>query len=185
MAKAKNKKGSCGGVNSHIRARLNYLHKAATYLQTAKTKPGTEGVENISKSGEDDVMSDSKRIVPLVSPNSANTHDRTACLPQLARVCISQIRGVSLKSQLRLPIEQKRSFCKRCDTLLVSGTNFTEEIRNPSRGSRKPWAEVRVIRCNICRTEKRFPRTDKRSRKLSDRRKDQQAKYQSEATKPT
>ncbi|KAL4781556.1 RNAse P Rpr2/Rpp21/SNM1 subunit domain-containing protein [Aspergillus varians] len=180
MAKAKAKKGSGGGVNSHVRARINYLHKAATYLQSAKTIP-SEAV----KDREDEVMADSARIVPFVSPNEPDTRNRAEYHPQLARMCISQMRGVSQKSQLRLPIEQKRSFCKRCDTLLIPGTNCTQETRNPSRGARKPWAEVRVVHCNICNTEKRFPQTDRRSRKLSERRKDREPENQSDAAKPT
>lgn len=172
MAKAKGKKGSSGGVNSHVRARINYLYKAATYLQSAK--PTTrEAVKTVKKTQEDEVTPDSARIVPLVSAKESPTGgDRPQYHSQLARMCISQMRGVSQKSQLRLPIEQKRSFCKRCDTLLIPGANCTEELRNTSRGARKPWAEVRVVRCNGCGTEKRFPQTDKRSRKLSDRKQD-------------
>jgi ribonuclease P protein subunit RPR2 len=79
------------------------------------------------------------------------------------------MRGVSLKTQLRLPVEVKRSVCKRCDTLLIPEVNSTEEIRNASRGRRKPWADVRVVRCSTCGTEKRFPQTDRRSKKLSER----------------
>ncbi|KAL3473485.1 RNAse P Rpr2/Rpp21/SNM1 subunit domain-containing protein [Aspergillus californicus] len=178
MAKAKGKKGPGGGVNSHIRSRLNYLHKAATYLQTMKTKSDTEGTEIPMNIELDEARSGLDRTVPVLSANIPRTQDCAAGVPQLARTCISQMRGVSLKSQLRLPIEQKRSLCKRCDTLLVVGMNCTEEIRNPSRGSRKPWAEVRIVRCNICETEKHFPQTDKRGRKLADRSKDQKTKDQ-------
>lgn len=171
MAKAKGKKGSGAGVNSHVRARINYLYKAATYLQSAKPRTD-EGVNAVKRTEEDEVMLGSARIVPLISVNEPTTGDRPQCHPNLARMCISQMRGVSQKSQLRLPIEQKRSLCKRCDALLIHGTNCTEELRNTSRGARKPWAEVRVVRCDGCGTEKRFPQTDKRSRKLSSRKQD-------------
>ncbi|PYH79876.1 Rpr2-domain-containing protein, partial [Aspergillus uvarum CBS 121591] len=132
--KSKGKKDSAGGVNSHIRARIDYLYKAATFLQA-----------------------------------QSSAHH----LPQLSRNYLSQMRGVSLKTQLRLPVDMKRSFCKRCDTLLLPGVTCTREMRNPSRGRRKPWAELLVIRCSTCGTEKRFPQTEKRSKKLTDRRQEQ------------
>ncbi|KAI9367477.1 RNAse P Rpr2/Rpp21/SNM1 subunit domain-containing protein [Aspergillus egyptiacus] len=186
MAKNKCKKSAGGGVNSHIRARLNYLYNAATYLQTATTKPRTKGLEQVTNAedGEVKIGAGTERVVPTMSTTGTSAGNEVSCVPQLARVCISQMRGVSLKSQLRLPIEQKRSFCKRCDTLLVPGTNCTEQVRNPSRRSRKPWAEVRIVRCTVCDTEKRFPQTDKRSRKLSGHRKDQKSKNLVEAGTP-
>lgn len=179
MAKPKDKKGSSGGVNSHLRARLEYLHNAASLLQSvALFSKKLDGQRADNGNPE---ISDSKRIVPhVVRPDIAaqkqsfatgpsNDTDR---LSQLARVYVSHLRGVSLKSQLRLPVEVKHSFCKRCDTLLVPNVNCTHEIRNDSHGRRKPWADVLVIRCTTCGTEKRFPQTEKRSKKLAERRKE-------------
>ncbi|KAL2820044.1 RNAse P Rpr2/Rpp21/SNM1 subunit domain-containing protein [Aspergillus granulosus] len=183
MAKLKGKKGPSGGVNSHVRARINFLYNASTFLQSARQK--LEAVEHAVHPPEDEVMTDSIRDEPQASVNSAISRDHLNCVPALARTYLSQMRGVSLKCQLRLPIEQKRSFCKRCDTLLIPGDNCTEEIRNPSRRARKPWAEVRVVRCNTCGTEKRFPRTDRRSSKLSERKKQQAAIPKPDSTKPT
>ncbi|KAL4883899.1 RNAse P Rpr2/Rpp21/SNM1 subunit domain-containing protein [Aspergillus karnatakaensis] len=176
MAKAKSKKGSGGGVNSHIRARINFLHKAATYLQSAKTT--TAATEDVAKAEE--------KITPEPAPMPSHAnpagYERNS---QISRLFVSQMRGVSLKSQLRLPIDQKRSFCKRCDTLLLVGINSTQDIINPSRGSKKPWAEVRVVRCNACGTVKRFPQTDKRGRKLADRKKERKTETQTDSVKPT
>ncbi|KAL4747441.1 hypothetical protein BDW72DRAFT_15438, partial [Aspergillus terricola var. indicus] len=169
MAKTKGKKGSGGGGNSYVRARINYLYNAAAYLQSAKAAGALEDVAT----PKDEVMSDAHVVQPLAKKPRSDYPGE--CAPRVARLCISQMRGVSQKSQLRLPIEQKRSFCKRCDTLLIPGTNCIEETRNPSRGARKPWAEVRIVRCNICGTEKRFPQTDKRSRKFIERKKDGKA----------
>jgi ribonuclease P protein subunit RPR2 len=174
MAKLKGGKGTSGGVNSHVRARINFLYNAATLLQTASRK--SEAVEHTVKPVEDEVMTG--LTLGEAHANGDISRDPADRVPALARTYIYQMRGVSLKSQLRLPIEQKRSFCKRCDILLIAGNNCTEEIRNPSRGSRKPWAEVRVVRCTTCGTEKRFPRTDRRSSKLSARQKPQTATAQ-------
>ncbi|KAL4923563.1 ribonuclease P Rpr2/Rpp21/SNM1 subunit [Aspergillus undulatus] len=171
-AKAKGKKGSGGGMNSHVRARINYLFKAAAHLQSAATSRKSLEAAAKNREDEDEVMADLAHPLPTTSATKSAAQTHAEYHPQLARTCISQMRGVSQKSQLRLPVEQKRSFCKRCDTLLVLGTNCTQETRNPSRGARKPWAEIRIVRCNICGTEKRFPQTYKRSRKLAERKED-------------
>lgn len=183
MAKAKGKKGLSGGAHSHIRARLDYLHNASAYLQSVATtskQPSSQLVnENVARQ-DGQSKSASKRIVAhLLShittsekkPTSADARANLDHLPHLSRVFISQMRGVSLKTQLRLSAETKRSFCKRCDTILSPGVSCVQEIRNESRDRKKPWADVQIIRCTTCGTEKRFPQTERRSKKLSERRK--------------
>jgi ribonuclease P protein subunit RPR2 len=101
-------------------------------------------------------------------------------LTNLSRVYASHMRGVSLKTQTRLSVPVKRSFCKRCDTSLIPEVSCTQKIRNESRGRKKPWADVLVIRCLVCGTEKRFPQTEKRSKKLSERRKELKEQDQAE-----
>ena len=184
MAKVKGKKGVAGGVNSHIRARLNYLHAAATYLQTGEIPSRrSTGPDPFGGAQAEDKESEPApaRIVPQVvnrdetiKEESTTAETPTSLNPNLSRVLISHMRGVSLKSQLRLPVEVKRSFCKRCETLFVPGVNCVQEIRNDSRGRSKPWADVLVVRCTTCGTEKRFPQTEKRSKKLAERRKVQE-----------
>ncbi|KAE8361782.1 Rpr2-domain-containing protein [Aspergillus caelatus] len=182
MAKAKGKKGSSGGAQSHIRARLDYLHKAAIYLQSAgvASKQSSSQLVQNGTSQDGEPGSASARIVPLflshdTTPGQKSTGTHTSAntdrLPQLSRVFISQMRGVSLKTQMRLPVETKRSYCKRCDTLLSPGVSCIQEIRNESRDRKKPWADVRVICCTTCGTEKHFPLTERRTKKLSERRK--------------
>lgn len=174
MAKGKGK-----NVHGHIRARLDYLHKAAAYLQSTalSSRQQTQQRNNEGKAASDDK---STRTVPHILNPSVALHEKqeatTNHLPNLSRAYISNLRGISLKTQLRLPQEVKRSFCKRCDTLLVPGVNCTEEIRNASRDGRKPWADVRVVRCTTCFTEKRYPQTERRGRKLAERRKEKQEK---------
>ncbi|RAL11033.1 ribonuclease P Rpr2/Rpp21/SNM1 subunit [Aspergillus homomorphus CBS 101889] len=173
--KSKGKKVSSGGANSHIRARIDYLYKAATLLQAQSRACHVDDATNEMDNQKSNVPA---RIVPLIVDSAGTVaenkpqhkQNETGQLPQLSREYLSQMRGVSLKTQLRLPVEMKRSFCKRCDTLLVPGVTCTREIRNPSRGCKKPWADLLVIRCSTCGTEKRFPQTEKRSKKLPDRR---------------
>ncbi|PWY83469.1 Rpr2-domain-containing protein [Aspergillus heteromorphus CBS 117.55] len=191
--KAKGKKDAAGGAQSHIRARLDYLYNAAIYLQSVANPHHPQPPLVCRQAGQNDEGGDytAPRIVPhVVTPSSASgleaagqdAQATTDHLPQLSRVYMSQMRGVSLKAQLRLPVDVKRSFCKRCDTHLIPGTTCTQEIRNASRGRKKPWADVLVVRCSTCGTEKRFPQTEKRSKRLPERREEA---LQKEQEKPT
>lgn len=185
MAKSKSKKDG-KNAQSHIRARLEYLRQAAAYFQEASQQPSGHKDPNAgtrNAQGTDDLtsnMADTSReheATPLVSSQQAGQSPLT----NISRVCVSQMRSVSMKTQNRLPVELKRSLCKRCDTLLVPGVNCSREIRNASRGGKKPWADVLVLRCSVCQTEKRFPQTEKRSKKLAERRKETNL-YQAQAT---
>lgn len=176
MAKGK------GGSN-HLRARLEYLNKAAAYLQSASLSRSQQVSEYTDN--EKNKESDTTRIVPqVIDPIVAAAKQpegvprETRVLSQQSRVYVSQMRGVSLKTQQRLPIEVKRSYCKRCETLLVLDVNCTQDIRNESRERKKPWADVRVVRCLTCGTEKRFPQTQKRSKRLSERKKEKEQDFQ-------
>ncbi|KAJ5166187.1 uncharacterized protein N7482_004968 [Penicillium canariense] len=168
---------------SHLKARTDYLQQAATYLQNVylqgRTATGTKstdletalGNEETSEQPAPQATSPKKDVSMSMSSGPATQRTMKKPLANLSRMCISHMRGVSLKTQTRLPVTVKRSFCKRCDTLLLPGVNCLQEVRNDSRGRKKPWADVRVLRCLVCDTEKRFPQTEKRSEKLSERRK--------------
>ena len=191
MAKGKGK-----NVNSHLRARLDYLHKAAAYLHSTTIASKQAQIQQ-SDNEKREVETISARTVPqILSPSAAAIAVEKASdsvnqrqeqnfdrLPNLSRAYISQLRGISLKTQLRLPREVKRSFCKRCDTLLVPGVSCIQDIRNASRDGKKPWADVRVVRCTTCGTEKRYPQVEKRSKKLAERKKEKdQTKRQAAKT---
>lgn len=186
MAKGKGK-----NVNGHLRARLDYLHKAAVYLQStaiSSEQQQTQRGSNGRSTGDEkvDIRSNSLQTEPLYLDGNAvaattekgldsvkqTQQAKLGHLPNASRAYISQLRGISLKTQLRLPQEVKRSICKRCDALLVPGVNCTQEVRNASREGKKPWADVRVVRCTTCDTERRYPQTDRRSKKLGERRKE-------------
>jgi ribonuclease P protein subunit RPR2 len=47
--------------------------------------------------------------------------------------------------------------CKSCNTVLIPGRTVSQTIENPSKGGRKPWADVLVVTCLICGGKKRFP----------------------------
>lgn len=175
MAKAKAQKEG-KNAKGHLKARLEYLQRAAKYLHNTAID---QSRANTIADGDGDVKTGPAEQ-PLTRPavtcnnsNAATVHENKQPakkpLINLARVSVSQMRGVSLKTQTRLPVPVKRSFCKKCDTLLTPEVSCKHELQNASRGRKKPWAEVLVVRCVVCGTEKRFPRTDRRSRKLPER----------------
>ncbi|KAJ5571437.1 hypothetical protein N7535_005097 [Penicillium sp. DV-2018c] len=168
MARAK--KENAKNSQSHIRARLDYLHQAAVYLQ-GKSKAREVHTEERSVDASQlgvSAPAQAKEAAQKFHVHPEKNHD----MGNLSRVCVSHLRGVAMKTQIRLPVELKRSMCKSCDTLLKPGITCSQGISNTSRGGRKPWADVLVIRCLVCGTEKRFPQTDKRAKKLDERRKE-------------
>ncbi|EDN08561.1 RNAse P Rpr2/Rpp21 subunit domain-containing protein [Histoplasma capsulatum] len=196
MAKVKAQKRPGKTGQSHLRARIAFLYKASTYLQSAslsKTsadkKPnhaGGHGAHALLQEHDEEptsqplcgnkVASDSKNSTTdnaFFSPNHLREQQPTHHVPvsKLSRNLASQMRGVSLKSQLRLPHDIKRSICKVCDSLLIPNATCVETVENASRGGskKKPWADVRVVSCNSCGAIKRFPQTKKtRSKKLAE-----------------
>lgn len=189
MAKARIQK-EAKNAKSHLKARMDYLQQAAKYLQDVHLRGrAAAGTNTINPQT---TLANKENSAQTATSNTALSKDVTMSqasdgqkatkkpLTNISRVYTSHMRGVSLKTQTRLSVPVKRSFCKRCDTTLIPEVNCTQEIRNDSRGCKKPWANVLVIRCLVCSTEKRFPQAEKRSKKLSERRKEwtQQAELQ-------
>ncbi|CAG8890388.1 unnamed protein product [Penicillium egyptiacum] len=179
MAKAKGKKEAKNSKNSqsHIRARLDYLHQAAAYFQgkstLAKDQNGkVHNNEHTSVAGHIDSGDNGHKVDTQQKICPVNQQQTQEPLRNLSRVCVSHLRAVAMKTQIRLPVTLKRSLCKRCDTILTPGVTCSTETRNASRGGKKPWADVLVVRCLSCGTEKRFPQTEKRPKKLAERRKE-------------
>lgn len=153
--------------NKHLHSRISYLYQAATYLssvqQTGRQK--VDPAKELSSTGQS-----STHIAPqahagldcAAAVKSSQFQDasidtnRTGNIP-FSRLLLSHLRDVSLKGQVRLSPEMKRTICRRCYSLLVPGQSSTTRIENPSRGEKKPWADMLVIRCNACGAEKRFP----------------------------
>ncbi|KAJ5742718.1 uncharacterized protein N7511_011119 [Penicillium nucicola] len=179
--KAKVKKDN-KNLQGHVRARLDYLHKAAVYLQNVQQQ--TAHQVNTEETGSSamtqsthNISAENQRI-----KDPSNSRKTKEPMDNLSRVCISHLRGVALKTQIRLPVALKRSICKRCDTLLAPDVNCSHKIENASRGGNKPWADVLVVRCFKCGTEKRFPQTEKRGKKLIQRREESALQCQATAT---
>lgn len=189
MAKAKAPKEGKNS-KSHLKARLEYLQRAAEYLQSVSKYPDQAGAATIGDATVIDNGANELFIPKDTSyadaqkPTSASKGQSSArkTLTNLSRVSISHMRGVSLKTQTRLPVPAKRSYCKRCDTLMLPEVNCTHEVINSSRGRTKPWADVLVVRCLVCSTEKRFPQTDRKSKKLNERKGKHQVEDQTDVS---
>ena len=163
MAKARPKEGK--NSKSHLKARQEYLHQAANYLQEIRIQNTRAKVDVDNAAQPEPTALNCSKPTPVVTESQSGKKPLT----NVSRLYISQMRGVSQKTQTRLPIPVKRSYCKRCDTLLTSGVSCSHEIINQSRDRKKAWADVLVIHCFVCGTEKRLPQTQKRGAKLSDR----------------
>ncbi|KAF2005257.1 Rpr2-domain-containing protein [Amniculicola lignicola CBS 123094] len=132
------KKPGKGVPNRHLHARTTFLYQAATYL----TLQATASAHQEAAPHQQLTESSSLREVP------AST---------LALQLGSHLRAVSLKGQVRLSAELKRSICKACNAILVPGRTCTQEIENKSKGCKKPWADVLVTTCRQCGSKKRHP----------------------------
>ena len=148
MAKAKaGSKGDGSGKQRHIKARISYLYRAAGLLAELREnhKADEKSEETAIKRG--DTADASSGILKGSDPSSYPT----------SRHLSSQLRSVSLKSQVRLDGDIKHHVCKRCSTLLLEGRTSQTVIENDSRDRRKPWADVKVVKCRFCGVSKRFP----------------------------
>lgn len=141
-------KGKTGVQNRPMYSRISFLYQAATYLaEAARAGPGSTTADpdvDMERDGHND--------------NNATPDGHSAATTQaLARTLLTDLRAVTLKTQIRITPDIKRTICRHCDTLLVEGQTCTSTVENASRGGRKPWADVLTIRCHTCGRQKRFP----------------------------
>jgi ribonuclease P protein subunit RPR2 len=137
MAKAKS-----GVPNKNLHSRVSYLYQAAAYL--ASQKP------------QSDPQKDPESAEPLTASRQS-TDVSTKAHQAAARHLVKDLRAVSQKSQMRISPAMKHSMCKSCDTMLVEGDTCISEVENRSKGSKKPWADVLVLKCTVCGSARRFP----------------------------
>ncbi|KAK5998776.1 hypothetical protein PT974_01159 [Cladobotryum mycophilum] len=145
MAKAK---GPASVQNRHIYTRASYLYQAANYLANCAQASSTP---NHGPSRQEEAANKAAH-----SALTANEAERKA-LMNVSRQVISDMRSVSLKMQIRSSPTIKSTICKFCDTLQIEGKTCRSAVENASKGGRKPWADVLVIRCDTCGHAKRYP----------------------------
>lgn len=141
MAKAKPKppKGNPGANNKIANSRVRFLHEAALLLASIGNS-----------------QNDSEANITATNPTKI-----------LSRTLAKDLRGVARKSQIRLSSSVKHSVCKNCHTVLQDGITCTREVENRSRGGKKAWADVTVVKCTTCGLVKRFPVAAKRQKRRS------------------
>lgn len=161
------KKKTPGVPNRHLYTRISFLYQAATYLSVAgeQTREATS-----QKASEAEAEAEAAAAATAAGPIRAEldgTEDKdhgmvgagppTKAAQNMSRKLLTDLRAVTLKSQIRISPDIKRTICKHCDTLLIEGQTCSSAVENKSKGGKKPWADVLVIRCHTCSREKRFP----------------------------
>ncbi|KAK7917120.1 hypothetical protein PG985_010728 [Apiospora marii] len=141
MAKPKGQQGSV--PNRPIHSRISYLYQAASHLaatarQDSASTAGNRGVAQPTQTEKSEL--DEAQL-------------RQAC----SRHLLTTMRTTSEKAVIRLSPALKHTVCKYCDSLLIEGETCVSVVENASKGGKKPWADVLVIRCKACKGVKRFP----------------------------
>ena len=182
-------KGAAAVPQKHLHSRISYLYQAATYLTNAydsglkirDSEPVYEGlaaaaIQENSLLGTTEIAGQEKRrVIPTQTKRDDCRPEGNALKPLLFKALgpschlLSQLRAVSLKSQIRLAPAMKHSICKRCNTLLISGSTSTSHVENKSRSGKKAWADVLVVTCDSCGFLKRYPVGAKRQRRRTER----------------
>jgi ribonuclease P protein subunit RPR2 len=185
MAKEKAKKGV---PNKHLHARIAYLHQAATYLTTQAPVQSQNDAQQASTNGH---QKPEERMIELppgtLAMNATNIvanakpspgHPSTATFnPPASGLPLqlnAHLRSVAQKGQIRLSSDLKIAICKVCSSPLIEGETCLKSVENLSKGGRKPWANVLVVKCCACGACKRFPVGAKKQKRKSVREADQQ-----------
>lgn len=157
LTMAKKKPGTV--PNRHVYTRISFLYQASAYL----ARTGKQGSYTTSHGPVADASVDTEASVV---ENANRTQDRTSptqddkaitASQNMSRRLLTDIRAIAQKSVIRVSPDLKRSMCKYCDALLVEGQTSSTAIENKSKGGKKPWADVLVVKCHACGGEKRFP----------------------------
>lgn len=152
------KKKVPGVPNKATYCRLSFMYQAASFLAAESANQSQRSEQTASQKKDPGIHMgvDSNNIN---QPNADEHQHRRAATQtrNMSHRLLSDFRSVSLKSQIRVSPAMKRTVCKFCDTLLVEGQTCTSTVENASKGGRKPWADVLVIKCHTCHHAKRFP----------------------------
>lgn len=152
------KKKAPGVPNRPMYSRISFLYQAATYLAASDTQTQTQSTQKfpLTEGATVDVDMDvNDNINSDIADSQSNKP--TPGARNMSRRLLSQLRATTLKSQIRVNPEIKRSICKYCDTLLIEGQTCSSIVENKSKGGKKPWADTLVVKCQTCGREKRFP----------------------------
>ncbi|KAI4183272.1 MAG: hypothetical protein L6R41_005489 [Letrouitia leprolyta] len=189
MSKSQGSSNKGGSSNSqkHLHSRVSYLYRAASYLAGAPDRKQAEEQNICKQAVAEPTQSQGNQgnqqgsnpsvlgnVLTQTKENTINPTMQTETQSTMydeasVRLMLSHVQGISRKSLFRLPSSMKHSICRRCHVLLVNERNSTQWVENPSRGGKKPWANVLVITCNACETARHFPIGAKRQPRKKDR----------------
>lgn len=142
MSKAKLPKGE---ANKTLRARTDFLFRASKHIHESSIRDVEIQQPKEAATDNPELAATEAQADPLRVPRATQ------------RYLAAHMRAAARKSQIRLPQNVKRSFCKRCDACLDGDVASQSHIENKSRHGSKPWAAVKVITCVSCHATKRFP----------------------------
>ena len=168
MSKPDSRNSTTKVANRHTYARISYLYQASNYLSsvsgsgTGEFAPQTliEHASSLVRSKPDplvktatvDDAAGDMKLPETMSPNANQPHCQN-----LAAYLASHIRTIGLKSKTKVSREVKRTICKRCSSVLIPGKTSKVRMQNLSKKSKKPWADMLIVQCNLCTMEKRYP----------------------------
>lgn len=181
MAKEKAKKGV---PNKHLHARIAYLDQAVKYLSaqsltqshketqnpdTEKLHDHQQPVERTTTIPPGTLAIDAAHSIANKKPSPGHASTVTFNPPPsgLPLQLNAHLRSVAQKAQIRLSQDVKHAICKICCSPLIEGETCLRSTENLSKGGRKPWAEVLVLKCCACGACKRFPIGAKKQKRKS------------------
>lgn len=180
MAKDKAKKGV---PNKHLHARIAYLDRAVKYLSAQSLAKSHNGNENVDTEELHDhqpvegtttippgtLAIDAAHSIANKKPSPGHPSTATFNSPPsgLPLQLNAHLRSVAQKAQIRLAQDLKHAICKICSSPLIEGETCLPSTENLSKGGRKPWADVLVLKCCACGACKRFPIGAKKQKRKS------------------
>jgi ribonuclease P protein subunit RPR2 len=168
MSKPDSRNSAVKVANRHTYARISYLYQASNYLanlsgcSTGVLAPQTsvEHASHLAQSKPSPVANTTTVDDLAVNMNLPETLSLDAYQPRRqnpAAYLASHISTISLKSKTKVSRDVKRTICKRCSSILVPGKTSKVRVQNLSKNSKKPWADVLIVQCDLCAMEKRYP----------------------------
>lgn len=179
MAKEKAKKGV---PNKHLHARIAYLDRAVKYLSaqslahngnksvvTEEFHDHQQPIERMTTIPPGTLAIDAAHSIANKKPSPGHPSTATFNSPPsgLPLQLNAHLRSVAQKAQIRLAQDLKHAICKICSSPLIEGETCLRSTENLSKGGRKPWADVLVLKCCACGACKRFPIGAKKQKRKS------------------
>src|SRR5579871_4211317 len=155
-----NSKEIKGIANRHLYSRISYLHQAAQYLASTSNNTSAIAVKQkdtlpLQMNGQS-IDSNNSKASSTDYTLATGEFDRGKPSNQALRLS-SHLLAICRRTKVKASCDMKRSICKSCNELLVPGKTTIIRMENKSKGSKKPWANVLVTKCQRCGFKRRYP----------------------------